>query len=85
MLFDLCFFFTVFSFLMSEVVWQLIFKFLALVAWNVLAVFYTLTSPLVPAVGYLFYVIGLAFFLVLVKDVFTLTVKRRNKGWGEEL
>lgn len=82
-LFNMCFLFTVFSFILGDQVWKTIFRFLSMVNWNVLGLFYTgLTSPLVPAIGYFFYVIGVAFFLVLLYDVFAYTQKRK---WGEPL
>jgi len=83
-LFDLTLFFMVFSLIVKffgEPYLTVIFRFLSMIMWFILGIFYTgITSPLVPAAGWVFYVVGVGMMLILFKDAFTLWYQKK---WGE--
>jgi hypothetical protein len=71
--------FTFLTFLIKSVDYKIMFRVLATACWFVMSLFYQLTFPLVPAFGWIFFVLGLMFGVSLLRDFWGMWQKRK---WG---
>jgi hypothetical protein len=78
--FDTCLIFTMFSFVLSDPIYRIIFRVLSMPMWIFLAIFYVgLMQPEVPMAGYFFLIPGVASMLMLLRDFWFMMDKRK---WG---
>lgn len=84
-LFDLAFFFMVFAFMLRAAWLKVLFRFLTMITWFTLGVFYAgITTPTVPAVGFLFYIVGILFLMLSFKNTWDLIRMRGDVEQGVE-